>query len=196
MEGESRAGLIAWQVKHGHDVIPSKRPAHLMEPAPKLFGELARPLRPLHRLVGALDALLGPVPEQHVLQLSYKGTVHSLQNVHFGAIPTRRIPIITGSMGPQSLRLTAKLGDGAAQEGRDSDELRIHYNVMGFIDTGNSRMRPRDPKIFWGDPRCQATYGPMRNVLTADSAPNSATSTLSTLSCPAVGASPSENLSV
>jgi hypothetical protein len=25
------------------------------------------------------------------------------------------------------------------------------YNVMGYIDDGASRMRPRDPKVYWGD---------------------------------------------
>jgi alkanesulfonate monooxygenase SsuD/methylene tetrahydromethanopterin reductase-like flavin-dependent oxidoreductase (luciferase family) len=110
---------------------------------------------------------------------SYQGPVHSVRNVQFGPIPARRIPIITGSMGPQSLRLTAKLGDGisvstsyvpaeripsfraqldagAREEGRDPGELRIYYNVMGFIETGNStgnsRMRPRNPSVYWGDP--------------------------------------------
>lgn len=104
----------------------------------------------------------------------YEGRVFSAPDVRFGPVPHRRIPIITGAMGPQSLRLTGKLGDGisisssyipeerlpwfreqlnaAAEEfGRDPDDLRLYYNVMGFIDTGSSGMRPRDEKAYWGD---------------------------------------------
>jgi len=106
---------------------------------------------------------------------SYEGKVLSVRNIRFGPTPSRRIPIITGAMGPQSLRLTAQLGDGisvsssyvpaerlpsfraqlddgAREAGRDPAELRLYYNVMGFIETGESRMRPRDPKVYWGDP--------------------------------------------
>jgi alkanesulfonate monooxygenase SsuD/methylene tetrahydromethanopterin reductase-like flavin-dependent oxidoreductase (luciferase family) len=105
---------------------------------------------------------------------SYQGEVESVAGVRFGPVPERRIPIITGSMGPQSLRLTAALADGisvstsyvpaerlpwlrerldegAAAEGRDPGELRLYYNVMGFIETGRSGMRPRDPSVYWGN---------------------------------------------
>lgn len=104
----------------------------------------------------------------------YDGEVHSAPGVQFGPMPARRIPIITGAMGPQSLRLTAELADGisvstsyvpagrlpwfrqqldegARKAGRDPAELRLMYNVMGYIDDGASRMRPRDPKAYWGD---------------------------------------------
>ena len=104
----------------------------------------------------------------------YEGEVHSAPGVQFGPIPARRIPIITGAMGPQSLRLTAALADGisvstsyvpaerlpwfreqldagAREVGRDPGELRLMYNVMGYIESGQSRLRPRDPKVYWGD---------------------------------------------
>lgn len=106
---------------------------------------------------------------------TYDGSEFSVQDVRFGPVPEHRLPIITGSMGPQSLRLTAKLADGislstsyvpaerlpwfrsqldqgAAEFGRDPGELRIYYNLMGFIETGQSRMRPRNEGVYWGDP--------------------------------------------
>ncbi|HEV2072112.1 MAG TPA: LLM class flavin-dependent oxidoreductase, partial [Thermomicrobiales bacterium] len=43
---------------------------------------------------------------------SHEGQELSVRDVHFGPRPVRRIPIITGAMGPQSLRLTTKLADG------------------------------------------------------------------------------------
>lgn len=105
---------------------------------------------------------------------SYEGKVLSAPGVQFGPVPERRIPIITGSMGPQSLKLTAKLADGisvsssyipaeklpwfrkqldagAEEYGRDPGELRLYYNVMGFIETGESRMRPRNKGVYWGN---------------------------------------------
>lgn len=106
---------------------------------------------------------------------SYEGKVLSVLDVQFGPQPARRIPIITGSMGPQSLRLTAKVADGisistsyvsadripwfrqqldagAEAFGRGSGELRIYYNVMGFIEIGKSSKRSRDPGVYQGDP--------------------------------------------
>jgi alkanesulfonate monooxygenase SsuD/methylene tetrahydromethanopterin reductase-like flavin-dependent oxidoreductase (luciferase family) len=106
---------------------------------------------------------------------SHEGKGLSVRDAHFGPRPVRRIPIITGAMGPQSLRLTAKLADGislsttyvpaerlswfrdqldqgAAEFGREPGGLRIYYNVMGFIETGQSRMRPRNEGVYWGDP--------------------------------------------
>ena len=105
---------------------------------------------------------------------SHAGEVYTTENVRFGPVPQRRIPIISGSMGPQSLRLTAKLADGISVStsyvpaerlpwfreqldagadaiGRDPAQLRVYYNVMGFIETGKSGMRPRDPSVYWGD---------------------------------------------
>lgn len=97
---------------------------------------------------------------------SHEGDILSVQDVHFGPLPKRRIPIITGAMGPQSLRLTARLGDGvslsttyvpadnlswfreqldegAKENGRDPSELRLYYNIMGHIETSPSGMRPK-----------------------------------------------------
>ena len=105
---------------------------------------------------------------------SHDGQIHAVRNVRFGPLPSRRIPIITGAMGPRSLRLTAVLADGisvstpyvsaeqlpafrrrldegAREADRDPGELRMIYNVMGFIDDGSSRLRPRNPGIYWGD---------------------------------------------
>ena len=104
---------------------------------------------------------------------SHEGDILSVQDVAFGPIPARRIPIITGAMGPQSLRLTARLGDGislsttyvpaenlpwfreqldegAELNGRDRSELRIYYNVMGLIETAPSRVTPK-PGVYIGD---------------------------------------------
>lgn len=105
---------------------------------------------------------------------SYEGDIHSVQEVDFGPVPSRRIPIMTGAMGPQSLNLTAKLADGisvsssyvpyerlpwfreqldtgAREYNRDPSELFINYNIMGYIHDGSSNARPRDEGVFWGD---------------------------------------------
>lgn len=105
---------------------------------------------------------------------SHEGDILSVRDVEFGPIPARRIPIITGAMGPQSLRLTSKLGDGislstsyvpaenlpwfrqrliegAEANGRDPSELRIYYNVMGYITPPGNRLQQDDPKLYWGD---------------------------------------------
>lgn len=81
---------------------------------------------------------------------------------------------MTGAVGPQSLKLTAKLGDGTSvsssyvpytrlpwireqlDEGakaydRDPSELFINYNVMGYIHDGGSSARPKNEGVFWGD---------------------------------------------
>ena len=104
----------------------------------------------------------------------YEGEFQSVDGVKFGPIPSRRIPIMTGAMGPQSLDLTAELGDGisvsstyvpyqnlpwfreqldagAETHGRDASELFINYNVMGYIHDGGSSARPRNEGVFWGD---------------------------------------------
>lgn len=105
---------------------------------------------------------------------SHEGGLLSVTDVQFGPVPARRIPIITGAMGPQSLRLTARLADGisistsyvpddnlpwfrqqlddgAEINGRDPSELRIYYNVMGFIEEKPGRVRPRSDKLYWGN---------------------------------------------
>lgn len=105
---------------------------------------------------------------------SYEGTIQSVSGVEFGPIPTRRIPIMTGAMGPQSLKLTAKLAEGISlsssyleyekipwfrdqlDEGaraydRDPAEIFINFNVMGYIHDGGSSARPKNEGIYWGD---------------------------------------------
>lgn len=105
---------------------------------------------------------------------SYQGDVQSVSGVEFGPVPERRIPIMTGAMAPQSLKLTAKLADGISvsssyvpyeklpwfreqlDEGarvykRDPAELYINFNVMGYIHDGGSSARPRNEGVFWGD---------------------------------------------
>lgn len=104
---------------------------------------------------------------------SHEGDIMSVHDVHFGPIPQRRIPIITGAMGPQSLRLTARLGDGislsttyvpaenlpwfreqldngAREHSRDPAELRIYYNIMGHIEMTPKVVRPK-PGVYIGD---------------------------------------------
>lgn len=104
---------------------------------------------------------------------SHEGDIMSVHDVTFGPIPKRRIPIITGAMGPQSLRLTARLGDGvslsttyvpaenlpwfreqlddgARANGRDPSELRIFYNIMGHIGRLPDGME-QEPGVYVGD---------------------------------------------
>lgn len=129
-------------------------------------GETFRAFRDALEIIRGLWASSGT-------SYSHEGELLSVHDVRFGPIPTRRIPIITGAMGPQSLRLTAKMADGislsttyvpadnlpwfreqldegAALNGRDPSELRIYYNVMGFIETRKSGMRPSKPGIYRG----------------------------------------------
>lgn len=105
---------------------------------------------------------------------SYEGDIQSVDSIEFGPVPNRRIPIMTGAMGPQSLKLTAKLGDGTSVSSsyvpytrlpwireqldagakaydRDPAELFINYNVMGYIHDGGSSARPKNEGVFWGD---------------------------------------------
>lgn len=105
---------------------------------------------------------------------SHEGDILSVHEVQFGPIPDRRIPIITGAMGPQSLRLTSRLADGISisssyvpdenipwfrqqlDEGakineRDPSELRIYYNLMGYIETKAGGVRPKSDRLYWGN---------------------------------------------
>jgi alkanesulfonate monooxygenase SsuD/methylene tetrahydromethanopterin reductase-like flavin-dependent oxidoreductase (luciferase family) len=105
---------------------------------------------------------------------SHEGDILSVHDVEFGPVPTRRIPIITGAMGPQSLRLTARLGDGisvstsyvpaenlswfrqqldegAELNGREPSELRIYYNVMGYIEESPGNSQPKSGRVYRGD---------------------------------------------
>ena len=105
---------------------------------------------------------------------SHEGDILSVHEVQFGPIPDRRIPIITGAMGPQSLRLTSRLADGISisssyvpdenipwfrqqlDEGakineRVPSELRIYYNLMGYIETKAGGVRPKSDKLYWGN---------------------------------------------
>lgn len=105
---------------------------------------------------------------------NYEGDILSVYDVDFGPAPTRRIPIMTGAMGPQSLKLTAKLAhgisvsssyvphenlswfreqldQGAQAYDRDPAELFINYNIMGHIHDSSSSARPRNEGVFRGD---------------------------------------------
>ena len=105
---------------------------------------------------------------------SYEGDVLTVTDIEFGPVPNRRIPIMTGAMGPQSLRLTAELADGisvsssyvpyenlpwfrehldrgAREFGRDPEDLFINFNIMGYIHEEGSSARPRNQGVFWGD---------------------------------------------
>jgi hypothetical protein len=43
------------------------------------------------------------------------------------------------------------LDEGAEINGRDPSELRIYFNVMGYIETRPGGMRPKNPGVFWGN---------------------------------------------
>jgi alkanesulfonate monooxygenase SsuD/methylene tetrahydromethanopterin reductase-like flavin-dependent oxidoreductase (luciferase family) len=128
-------------------------------------GETFRAFRDTLEIVRGLWASDG-------MPYSHEGSIHSVHDVEFGPIPPRRIPIITGAMGPQSLRLTARLADGisistsyvpddnlpwfrqqldegAEINGRDPAELHIYYNVMGYIEERPGRVRPKSDKLYW-----------------------------------------------
>lgn len=130
-------------------------------------GEMYRSYRDAMRIIRGLW-------ESNGEPFSYDGHVQSVQGVEFGPVPDRRIPIMTGAMGPQSLKLTAELADGISvsssyvpydrlpwfrdqlDEGaksfdRDPNDLFINYNVMGYIHDGGSNARPRNEGVFWGD---------------------------------------------
>ena len=130
-------------------------------------GEMYRSYRDAMRIIRGLW-------ESNGEPFSYEGDVQSVKGVEFGPLPNRRIPIMTGAMGPQSLKLTAELADGisvsssyvpferltwfreqldegAKSFGRDPDELFVNYNVMGYIHDGGSSARPRNEGVFWGD---------------------------------------------
>lgn len=105
---------------------------------------------------------------------SYEGDVYSVKGARPGPAPAHRIPIWVGATGPQMLRLTGRLADGiwvsvsyvppakleyvnekidagAAEAGRDPDEIRRGYNLMGTINQGPGRIGDsiRGPVDFW-----------------------------------------------
>lgn len=106
---------------------------------------------------------------------TYEGTYHRVANVTFAPVPTRHIPIWTGVTGDRALRMTgemadgvlvsstyvpvgdlprvnARLDEGAAHAGRNPNEVRRAYNVMGRVELpGDRRMRPKQPGLLWGD---------------------------------------------
>lgn len=129
-------------------------------------GETFRAFRDAMEIIRGLWASNG-APYTH------DGDLLSVHDVTFGPLPSRRIPIITGAMGPQSLRLTARLGDGvslsstyvppenlpwfreqldeaARANGRDPAELRLSYNVMGHIGAAPAGFQT-GPGVFVGD---------------------------------------------
>lgn len=129
-------------------------------------GETFRAFRDALEIIRGLWA-------SHGEPYSHEGDILSVHDVRFGPIPERRIPIITGAMGPQSLRLTARLGDGislsttyvpaenlpwfrnqldegARANGRDPSSLRLYFNIMGHIETSPRGMRAK-PGVYVGD---------------------------------------------
>ncbi len=108
--------------------------------------------------------------EGHV---SFSGTTYSLQDAEPGPRPTHRIPIWLGALKPRMLRLTGRLADGlsishnwiepervpevqqtideaAQQAGRNVNEIRRLYNVMGIISPPDSHIRPKQPGFIIG----------------------------------------------
>jgi alkanesulfonate monooxygenase SsuD/methylene tetrahydromethanopterin reductase-like flavin-dependent oxidoreductase (luciferase family) len=108
---------------------------------------------------------------------SHDGKYYQLQEVEFGPVPARPVPIWVGAFGPRMLALTGRLGDGwlptnyfldladvpgmqqridhaAEQAGRDPSRIRRVFNVMGEIsDTAapeNGR-RLVGPPSFWAE---------------------------------------------
>ena len=89
------------------------------------------------------------------------GATYALSGVHAGPVPTRRIELWVGALGPRMLELTGRLADGwlpsssyvppqqladrnarideaATGAGRDPAEVRRLYNVDGTITDGTS----------------------------------------------------------
>jgi len=106
---------------------------------------------------------------------SHDGTYYQLQEVEFGPVPERPVPIWVGAFGPRMLTLTGRLGDGwlptnayldladvpgmqrriddaAERAGRDPSRIRRVFNVMGEITDTAKRENGRrlvGPSSFW-----------------------------------------------
>jgi alkanesulfonate monooxygenase SsuD/methylene tetrahydromethanopterin reductase-like flavin-dependent oxidoreductase (luciferase family) len=105
----------------------------------------------------------------------FEGEYHSLKGTRFGPTPAHPIRIWIGATKPRMLRLTGRLADGvsvsntyvsesdlaevhrqidrgAAQAGRQPEEIRRLYNLMGIIDLPGSpnaaeALRPNTPLL-------------------------------------------------
>jgi alkanesulfonate monooxygenase SsuD/methylene tetrahydromethanopterin reductase-like flavin-dependent oxidoreductase (luciferase family) len=98
---------------------------------------------------------------------TYAGRIHQVQGARAGPAPAHRIPLWTGVGRPRALQLTGRLADGvllsnsyvppeelpdrnaqidagAAQAGRQPNDIRRGYNLMGVLDLGGAATRPAD----------------------------------------------------
>ncbi len=108
---------------------------------------------------------------------TYKGEIYHVQGAQPGPAPTHPIRIWVGASGPRMLNLTGRMADGvlvsspyespprlleinqqinegAAQAGRNPDEIRRGYNLMGMIDFGQIGGKPAGLKegTLYGTP--------------------------------------------
>jgi alkanesulfonate monooxygenase SsuD/methylene tetrahydromethanopterin reductase-like flavin-dependent oxidoreductase (luciferase family) len=106
--------------------------------------------------------------------LRYEGDYYHLRGVHSGPVPVHDIGIWVGAYGPRALNLTGRLADGwvpsirpdvlarlaelnarvdegAAEAGRDPDEVRRVFNVNGSITDGRSAGYLNGPVGQWAD---------------------------------------------
>ncbi|MGH8775849.1 MAG: LLM class flavin-dependent oxidoreductase [Jiangellaceae bacterium] len=106
--------------------------------------------------------------------LRFEGDYYHLRGVHSGPAPAHDIGIWVGAYEPRALRLTGRLADGwvpsigadvlaklpemsarvdegAAEEGRDPSAVRRVYNVSGVITDGPSAGFLRGPVDQWAD---------------------------------------------
>lgn len=120
-------------------------------------------------------AIIRGLWESNGQPFTYEGEHHRLAGAKFGPIPTRRIPIWTGALGPRMLGLTGQVADGllisagyvpaeklpefnrlldegAARAGRPATAIRRGYNLMGVLNLPNTpHMRPTRPGAIVGD---------------------------------------------
>ena len=105
---------------------------------------------------------------------SYEGALYQVENAQAGPAPAHPIRIWAGAYGPKMLKLTGQMADGvivsynfvppakladlnqridegALEAGREPQEIRRGYNLMGVIDTGeNTRVRGLKPEYIQG----------------------------------------------
>jgi alkanesulfonate monooxygenase SsuD/methylene tetrahydromethanopterin reductase-like flavin-dependent oxidoreductase (luciferase family) len=96
---------------------------------------------------------------------SYSGKIYQVRGAQAGPAPAHRIRIWVGAAGPRMLRLTGRMADGilvsstyvpperlldinrqidegAREAGRQPDDIRRGYNLMGIVDLGQHGQRP------------------------------------------------------
>jgi alkanesulfonate monooxygenase SsuD/methylene tetrahydromethanopterin reductase-like flavin-dependent oxidoreductase (luciferase family) len=106
--------------------------------------------------------------------LRFEGDYYHLRGVHSGPVPSHDIGIWVGAYRPRSLHLTGRLADGwvpsirpdllarlaemnarvddgAAEAGRDPDDVRRVFNVNGSITDGRSEGFLNGPVAQWTD---------------------------------------------